>query len=164
MLSNILSQKFPFGKKKADTTKSAVGKQDVDSLASAMLKTTISQPPAVVEDDERSSATDYDALTDPSDDSTEASSDHSATVISGAPTATTAGSSGATTTVPPGTRLELICLEGESFVMRNATVGVTVKGSARKGLRIDRRMDFHRLLKECTDCEVTMESAEAQKN
>ena len=56
--------------------------------------------------------------------------------------------------VPPGTRMELVCLEGRSFVMTNHVLGVTVRGKAKHGVRIDKNMDYHRLMQDCEDCEL----------
>ena len=56
--------------------------------------------------------------------------------------------------VPPGTRMELVCLEGRSFVMTNHLLGVTVRGIAKQGVRIDKHMDYHRVMQDCEDCEL----------
>lgn len=48
-------------------------------------------------------------------------------------------------TVPRGTALHLVCVEGGRFVMSNPQAGISVRGPVRDAVRLQPKMDFHLL-------------------
>jgi hypothetical protein len=60
-------------------------------------------------------------------------------------------------TVPRGTSLSLVSVRGGAFFfMRNYERGVEVRGPASADLFLDRRMDFHRLVREAEEAGVVL--------
>eukprot|EP00656_Telonema_subtile_P038405 TRINITY_DN43248_c0_g1_i1.p1 TRINITY_DN43248_c0_g1~~TRINITY_DN43248_c0_g1_i1.p1 ORF type:complete len:101 (+),score=22.35 TRINITY_DN43248_c0_g1_i1:103-405(+) len=59
--------------------------------------------------------------------------------------------------VPKGTVLDLVCLAEGQFTMTNQALDVTVTGEMRPAVRIDKKMEFYRLLHDAKECNLKVE-------